>query len=120
MQDDRVEELVRELQELHIREAAIIAELATRTGTEPKESTDSDEGQRASGPRPGRPFVVGERVRIRNDIRKPTNWTGVWDARNKEAYRRAVVTAVEAGKVYLRNDLGIETWRAPKNLLRLH
>ena len=62
-------------------------------------------------------FNRGDRVRVTNSVRKPTNWPSnlEWDAR---LARKATVTYATTlpERVYFVTDNGVETWRIPTNL----
>jgi hypothetical protein len=60
-------------------------------------------------------LLVGDRVRIKNRIRRPANWptSKPWTEANE---RSAVVTRVTTDRVYITTDNGTLTWRQPQNL----
>jgi hypothetical protein len=112
MQDEQVEDLIRELKSLNLRRNEIFAQLEVAyTGH------DGEEAAR----RPTRDSVAnginkGDRIRIRNKVKKPAAWTRPWD---KEKERIATVTRVTATQVHYITDNGVETWRAPNNVERV-
>ena len=100
--------LISELKKLKLREARIIALLEAaneRSGGRPIS------GVNTTG------FNRGDRVRVTNRVREPTNWPSdrEWDARLE---RRGTVTYVTAlqERVYFVTDNGVDTWRVPANL----
>lgn len=91
-------ELIAELQRLRIRESEIIARLEIETREQLRE------------------IQVGDRVEITNIVRKPGNWTGVWDGKAVRRYRLGTVTAIIGSRIYIDTDLGVSTWRVAANL----
>ena len=61
-------------------------------------------------------FRIGDRVVIKNKVKRPANWVGEWIP---EAAQRAIVTHFYRDQVHFRTDNGVTTWRATNNL-RLH
>lgn len=61
---------------------------------------------------------VGDRVRIKNKVRKPATWPSAtpW---SEERERIATVTRVTTEQVHFVTDNGTRTWRAPNNLTKL-
>jgi hypothetical protein len=112
MQDEQVEDLIRELKSLNLRRNEIFAELeAAYTGCDGEEVTRRPaSGSVANG------INKGDRIRIRNKVKKPAAWTRPWD---KEKERTATVTRVTATQVHYITDNGVETWRAPNNVERV-
>ena len=93
MARDDVDTLLRRLQDLRIQEDDIIRRI---------EVARADEAETA------RPFAVGDRVKILNNVR----YFGLPSARD----RTGTVTKITAKRVFLQTDNGNETNRAPKNL----
>ena len=62
---------------------------------------------------------MGDRVFIKNTVRKPATWpTGKeW---NKDQAQVATVTFFEKDQVHFITDNGVKTWRAIQNLRKLH
>lgn len=98
--------LIVELKKLKIREAEILALLEREN-----DKAEAD-GYGATT------FAKGDRVHIKNRVRKPASWgnTVVWDER---VARNATVTNTDQGKVHFVTDNGVRTWRLPNNLRRL-
>jgi hypothetical protein len=63
-------------------------------------------------------FVVGDRVRVLNAIKKPATWSNARRWSEAEA-KTATVTRVRATQAFFTTDNGVETWRAPNNLRRI-
>lgn len=95
-----VDELIHELRELKLRVA--------RLEREHKTDTES--------PAPNKSVLaVGDRVKIKNRVRKPQNWPTEKDwTESKE--RTATVTKVTPKQIHYITDNGTQTWRAPHNL----
>lgn len=104
MKTDTLSDIIRQLKELKLREARLLDRLE-KVGN----SSSSDRSTSSS-------FVIGDRVRIRNQVRKPSSWTGPWIEAEAKA---GIVTAVDQDRIALRADNGTRTWRAPKNLERI-
>ena len=94
--------MIRELKALQLRKSVIIAELE-----EAYSASESVNGIRK-----------GDRVRIKNKVKKPASWTRQieWD---KEKERSATVTKITATQIHFVTDNGVETWRAPNGLKRI-
>jgi hypothetical protein len=115
MERKSVKELIAELQQLRIRETIVIAEIREAV-------QGADEIDRANGAARvddvnlvaiEHGFTTGDRVRIKNKIRKPATAGPSW-TENKERF--ATVTRVTVDQVHLTTDNGTKTWRAPNNL----
>ena len=112
MQDEQVEDLIRELKSLNLRRNEIFAQLeAAYTGHDSEE-----EARRSIGGSSANGFKKGDRIRIRNKVKRPAAWTRPWD---KEKEKTATVTRVTATQVHYITDNGVETWRAPNNVERV-
>jgi len=105
---DRVAALIEELAGLQIRSATIISELGAQHGGDQRPRRDKNV------------FVVGDRVRIVNTIRRPGNWNGEWNAQAREAYHQATVTRVAENKIFLLTSNDLRTWREPRNIRHEH
>ena len=74
----------------------------------------------AAAPTPNNPgplgFKKGDRVRIKNKVKRPANWC-TDDAWDPEAAQRATVTHTHLDyQVHFITDNGVATWRARNNL----
>ncbi len=113
MEDNRIDEIIEELQSLRLQVESLEAELRQRN----RESVAAP-----TGPPPNRhyphTFARGDRVRILNKIKKPATWDNrvAW---SEEDARNATVTEVRDRQIFFITDNGIETWRAPNNLRKL-
>ena len=89
MQDEQVEDLIRELKSLNLRRNEIFAQLETAyTGYDSEEEARrSIRGSSANG------FKKGDRIRIRSKVKRPAALTRPWD---KEKEKTATVTRVTA------------------------
>ncbi len=113
MQDDdeRIAAIIKELQSLRLRENALIAQVEAINNTRRTQGVDdSGEFEEVFV------FEIGDRVRIENQVNRPATWTGPWTPQIIEQYRRGVVTRVTRTRVYLRNKLNLQVYRAPNNI----
>jgi hypothetical protein len=60
-------------------------------------------------------FKQGDRVRIRNALKKPATWPRNIEWK-KELAQVATVTHTHRDQVHFVTDNGVKTWRAPNNL----
>jgi hypothetical protein len=97
-----------ELKDLHARLEQL--ELAVRTG---QGSTQRGQGAREAAVH--LEFKEGDRVRIKNKLKKPATWpkTKVW---NQGLAQKATITHTYREQVHFRTDNGVKTWRAGNNL----
>ena len=60
----------------------------------------------------------GDRVRIKNKIKKPATWPSMklW---REDKYRSAIVTEITPAQIFILTDKGVSTWRAPNNLKKV-
>ena len=107
MEDRTFEELIEELQALRIRENAIIAQLEEANNRQRTDNTTNEQAATAKG------LKRGDRVRIRNKIRKPATAGPTWSEARE---RLATVTRVTTDQVHITTDNGTRTWRGPNNL----
>jgi hypothetical protein len=108
MAERQLHELIGKLRTLQLEEAAIIAQIEQLSS----EVTPAAPTQRVNG------IARGDRVRIKNRVRKPATWTN--EVEWTEAKERlATVTRVTPEQVHFVTDNGTRTWRAPNNLLLL-
>ena len=106
--DDRITSLIEELQGLHVRATEVIREIEeTRARQHTREGTRGDH----------RGFSAGDRIYVKNSIRRPVFAAPNWSA-SKE--RRGTVTRVHNQRVYFTTDNGTKTWRASKNVRPLN
>ena len=98
-----IDSLVAELSNLRVR----VAQLEQAAATDPRSQRDTEDTEE--------PFQSGDRVRIKNKVRRPATWnTSIpWD---QQAAQRATVTHNYKGQVHFTTDNGVSTWRARNNL----
>jgi uncharacterized protein YfaQ (DUF2300 family) len=123
MQDCHIEQLTRELNELDLRRESIISELDLRREAIVSriEQLQEQEVSSAGASDGTRTFLCvngiqrGDRVRIKNKVKKPATWPGtkLW---REDEYRSAIVTKVTPTQIFILTDNGVSTWRAPNNL----
>ena len=99
MQETNIDDLLTELKALKIR----VARLETDQRRE-QASHDSE-----------RKIQVGDKVKIKNKIRKPANWPKdkTW---TEPLERQATVTKITDDRVYITTGNGTHTWRHINNL----
>jgi hypothetical protein len=104
-----IDSLTQELQNLHLRIEQIERAIAAQTATQGRSESATDERREING------IAVGDRVRVKNKVKKPATWISdtPWSA-NKE--RIATVTRVTPSQIHYVTDNGTRTWRAPNNL----
>jgi dsDNA-specific endonuclease/ATPase MutS2 len=108
---DEIQELVRELQQLQLRQSEILVRLERASRNE--RNTGQNEGANEYARRPedkrttrtdeSREFVIGDKVRVINPGRFQTN--------------RGVIVKIGASRITLRTKSGGNIQRAPKNLI---
>lgn len=99
-----IEQLSAELRNLHLR----VAQLEAAAANETEDSTGAE-------PAAAIGFKKGDKVLIKNKLKKPATWptSATWD---KELAQRATVTHVYREQVHFITDNGVKTWRAINNL----
>jgi hypothetical protein len=108
MRNDPEDPIERELQALRTRLEQL--EIAVSTG---RQSQEGQEGARAAATVPV--FRSGDRVRIKNKVRKPATWSKS-DEWNQRLAQKATVTHRYREQVHFITDNGVKTWRAENNL----
>ena len=118
MDDPSLQDLVRELRAIRIREAQIIQQLevgltkATDEGT--KEPSASSTETSTHG------LKIGDRIAITNKVKKPANWprSDPWiESDHKTATIQDIITISPTNtQIHFITDGGVETWRAPNNV----
>jgi hypothetical protein len=115
MQDKSICELIEELRHVRIQETAIIEELeesvrdaAQREREEEKNIVDVDvDDVHPAVTANGLRIRGGDRVRLRNKIRKPATAGPSWSETHE---RLATVTKVTLEQVHIGTDNGTKTW----------
>jgi hypothetical protein len=104
----RLDELIGKLKVLKIEEASILAQIAVlNTSASVVATTETDE--RVNG------IAKGDRVRIKNRVRKPATWTSTTEWTEAKE-RVATVTRVTREQIHFVTENGTHTWRAPNNV----
>ena len=107
MEDITVEDLIVELNALRIR----VAQLEAAQGA----AADTDNGNLDDAVAF---FRRGDRIRITNRVRRPSNWDTdvVWE---EDKEKTATVTRVTPNQIHFVTDNGTRTWRAHRNVRRI-
>jgi hypothetical protein len=114
MQAKSINELIQELQQLRIRETAVIAEIREAIEAQDEAAQANDiELEDVDPPGDARGLRPGDRVRIKNKIRRPATAGPSWSETRE---RSATVTRVTVDQVHIITDNGTKTWRARNNL----
>jgi hypothetical protein len=118
MKTESVEHLTLELEALRIRVAQLEAAAAA---TEQGDDRNRNRGAEAAGTRKHQEvtatneFKEGDRVRIKNQLKRPATWSGK-DSWDKKQAQKATVTHTYKEQVHFVTDNGVKTWRAVNNL----
>ena len=104
--DQQIEHLIAQVQALQIRVTQLEA---ARNEQEPIVGATAAASKE---------FEKGDRVRVRNALKKPATWPRnvVWE---KELAQVATVTHLYGKQVHFVTDNGVKTWRAANNLENL-
>jgi hypothetical protein len=108
MERKQIHDLIKELKNLQLREAEITKQI--------DEANAALSGHR--GATVEHDFEKGDRVRVTNQVKKPTNWGD--DYWNYQQAKVATVTFITTDRIFFVTDNGIKTWRAPRNLVRIN
>jgi hypothetical protein len=108
MERKKIHDLIKELKNLQLREAEITTQI--------DEANAVLSGHR--GATVEHDFEKGDRVRVTNQVKKPTNWGD--DYWNYQQAKVATVTFITTDRIFFVTDNGIKTWRAPRNLVRIN
>ena len=114
MKLNSIEELITKLQEVRLQEAELTAQLeaAVREHAAPPTRNTTN----------AYPFAEGDRVRIKNKIRKPADWDNQTTWSETEARTATVTNILRRGntiQIHFITDNGVNTWRAPNNLCHI-
>jgi hypothetical protein len=112
MEERKLDELIGKLKALKIEEASILAQIADLNASESVVATAASTEERVNG------IARGDRVRIKNRVRKPATWTSKVE-RTEAKERVATVTRVTPEQIHFVTENGTQTWRAPNNVRRL-
>ena len=114
MQNRNIDTLIQELQQLRIRETAVIAEIREALGARGEAEQQNDaEFDDVNLPAAANGLRTGDRVRIKNKIRRPATAGPSWSETRE---RIATVTRITTDQVHIITDNGTKTWRAHNNL----
>ena len=102
---DSVDDLIKELEGLRVKQNHVLDRLRAARQRENEEEIIADP-----------PIVAGDRVRILNAVHRPFGWA---PAAHEGQDRVATVTRVTATRIHVTTDTGIVTWRAHHNVERL-
>ena len=112
MKEIDTDDLIAELKDLRIR----VARLETQQ-TEQQTRQTRQEHERAH-PTVKNKIQVGDQIKIKNKIKKPSNWPT--DKQWTEPLERlAVVTRITTDRVYFTTRNGTLTWRHPQNIQKI-
>jgi hypothetical protein len=104
MHEKTVDELIKELKALQLREAQVVSLL--ERATQPTSA--------ATGPQL---FEKGDRIHITTRVKKPASWGDKpWDYQRSKF---ATVTYTTKERVYFINDNGVNSWRVHKNVTKV-
>jgi hypothetical protein len=124
METRDIDQLITELRDLKIRVAQLEAaatdreyECSASTAAAPAAANDC-ESERSASTAAAPVFKCGDRVKIKNKLKKPATWPSniTW---NQDAAQVATVTHNYREQVHFRTDNGVKTWRAQNNLVKL-
>ena len=115
MERESVEQLTRELEALRIRVAQLEAAAATERREDRNRGAEAAAMTKPQGVTTTSDFKEGDRVRIKNQLKKPATWSSnaTWD---KKQAQKATVTHIYKKQVHFETDNGVKTWRAVSNL----
>ena len=117
MSDDKevIKHLVIELTALRIRVTQLEVELTATASTTRAAAAEAESVEKATAA----VIKVGDRVRIKNTLRKPANWPvqKEWD---RDQAQLATITHLKKDQIHFVTDNGVKTWRAVQNLIKIH
>jgi hypothetical protein len=105
MKNEPVEDLLKQLKELRVKESNVIAKIEAATRQADQDSTETY--------RKVDQYNVGDKVVVGNRVTKPLRAAPDWTA-FKEC--RGRVTDVKGDRVFYITDNGTKTWRNKRNL----
>lgn len=122
-----VQELINALKTLRLQEAHITAQLEEAIVERERDNNELNDAVRTGitpGTPPARPasnrgFLRGDRIRIRNTVRKPASWDNSIEWVAKDAQTATVTEVLTKGlttQVHFVTNNGVKTWRAPNNV----
>jgi threonyl-tRNA synthetase len=115
MSDDKevIKHLVIELTALRIRVTQLEVELTATASTTRAAAAEAESVEKATAA----VIKVGDRVRIKNTLRKPANWPvhREWDRDQAQ-----LATHLKKDQIHFVTDNGVKTWCAVQNLIKIH
>ena len=114
-QNQTIEHLTAELTALRIRVTQLEVEQAATASATRVATTEGESATRATAAA----IKKGDRVRIKNTLRKPATWPvdKEWDGKQAQL---ATVTHIKKDQIHFVTDNGVKTWRAVQNLVKIH
>ena len=109
-----IEELTKKLREIRLQEAELTAQLEAAVREHSALPTRNTTN--------AYPFAEGDRVRIKNKIKKPADWDNETRWSETEARTATVTNILRRGntiQIHFITDNGVNTWRAPNNLCHI-
>jgi hypothetical protein len=113
MEDNRVDGLIEQVRALTIQVQELQQKLRRRDNS-PSSRQRNKASETTGTDKPK--FKAGDRVRILNQVKKPTSWDGLQEWLSSRA-KTATVTSTSGQRVFFTTDNGISTWRSPRNLV---
>ncbi len=122
MSEDRIEHLINKLRLLKVQEAHLLTQIEEENRRRESEVaiarnvvevTEENNIQRHH-----HEISVGDRIWIKNKLKKPATWTSNKPWIEIEG-RTATVTGFATGQVHFLTDNGVKTWRAPNNVEKI-
>jgi hypothetical protein len=102
MQEKTINELIKELKALHLREAQVVS-LLERAARQDSEAEHQ--------------YEPGDRIHITTRVKKPASWGNKpWDYQRSKF---ATVTHSTTERVYFVTDNGVNSWRLFKNVTKV-
>jgi hypothetical protein len=107
MNNESIEELIRQLQELRVQESKVIEKITAATRQQQIEPDVAERYQKTDT------YSVGDKVVVNNRVTRPLRAPADWTV-FKEC--RGTVTDVRNDKVFFVTENGTKTWRSKRNL----
>lgn len=115
--DRSIQDILHALKALRLQEAELSTELEAALlakETTPKEPENKNQ---SIG------YTRGDRIWIKNKIKRPANWTSEREWDESEAKTATVTEVITIGtnnvQIHFITDNGVHTWRAPNNVNRI-
>ena len=114
-----VQDIINALKTLRLQEAELSSQLEAAIGDTASKNTSPP---RITEKRRNTDYTTGDRIWIKNKIKKPANWTCEREWNEKEAKTATVTEVLTKGantQIHFVTDNGVHTWRAPNNVSRI-